>query len=60
MISDFCSLSGNQIDNLTEHLGNLGLEISHQNVELEQQIRAQNSIIGDIRQMLRNLTKKQG
>ncbi len=53
-------ISETQTGNVTAHLEKLSGESADRNAELEQQIIIQNTDIGDIMQMLRNLTQKQG
>ncbi len=55
----FC-IAETQIGNISARLGTLGRELSDWNEELELQIFTQNSDIGDLREILRNLTEKQG
>ena len=53
-------ISETQTGNVTAHLEKLSGESADRNAELEQRIITQNTDIGDIMQMLRNLTQKQG
>ena len=49
-----------QIANVSGHLEKLGRQMSDRDQDLERRILTQNSDIGDLGQMLRNLTQKQG